>query len=50
MTANSYSGNSKQPSGFVVALLGEDGSKVLDYRDGDSSWLEQGETRYNPCT
>ncbi|MFN3131909.1 hypothetical protein [Roseibium sp.] len=50
MTAYSYFGNSKPPNGFVVALLGEDGSEVLVFRDGDSSWLEQGEIRYNPCT
>ncbi len=50
MTAYSFFGNSKPPNGFVVALLGEDGSEVIVYRDGDSNWLEQGEIRYNPCT
>ncbi|MCK7613708.1 hypothetical protein [Roseibium sediminicola] len=50
MTAYSYFGNSHPPNGFVVALLGEDGSEVLVYRDGETNWLKQGEIRYNPCT
>ncbi|MEE4014914.1 hypothetical protein V1T76_22815 [Roseibium sp. FZY0029] len=49
MTAYSYFGNSTPPTGFVVALLGEDGSEVLVYGDGENDWLEQGENRYDPC-
>ncbi|TYC66344.1 hypothetical protein FMN63_18505 [Stappia sp. BW2] len=49
MTAYSYFGNSKPPNGFVVALLGEDGSVVLVYGDGENDWLEQGENRYDTC-
>ncbi|GAA0787577.1 hypothetical protein GCM10009077_43450 [Roseibium denhamense] len=50
MTAYSYSGNSKSINGVVMALLGQDGSEVLVYRDGNSTRLEQGEIRYNSCT
>jgi hypothetical protein len=49
MTAYSYFGKSKPPSGFVVALLGEDRSEFLVFRDGDEDWLEYGDYRYGKC-
>jgi hypothetical protein len=49
MTAYSYFGNSTPPNGFVVALLGEDGSEVLVFKTGGADWLEQGDDRYEPC-
>ena len=49
MTAYSYFGNSKPPKGFVVALLGEDRSEFLVFRDGDKDWLEFGDYEYRKC-
>ena len=49
MTAYSYFGNSKPPQGFVVALLGEDRSELLVFRDGDEDWLEFGDYTYRKC-
>ncbi|MGB5613032.1 MAG: hypothetical protein WBM67_10290 [Sedimenticolaceae bacterium] len=49
MTAYSYFGNSEPPRGFVVALLGEDRSELLVFRDGDEDWLEFGDYRYDQC-
>ena len=49
MTAYSYFGNSKPPRGFVVALLGEDRSEFLVFRDGDKDWLEFGDYEYRKC-
>jgi hypothetical protein len=49
MTAYSYFGKSKPPRGFVVALLGEDRSEFLVFRDGDEGWLEYGDYRYGKC-
>jgi hypothetical protein len=49
MTAYSFFGNSKPPKGFVVALLGEDRSEFLVFRDGGKDWLEFGDYRYDKC-
>ena len=49
MTAYSYFGKSKPPRGFVVALLGEDRSEFLVFRDGDEHWLELGDYTYRQC-
>jgi hypothetical protein len=49
MTAYSYFGNSEPPRGFVVALLGEDRSELLIFRDGDEDWLEFGDYTYRKC-
>ena len=49
MTAYSYFGRSKPPQGFVVALLGEDRSELLVFRDGDEDWLEFGDYTYRRC-
>ncbi len=49
MTAYSYFGNSEPPRGFVVALLGEDRSEFLVFRDGDEDWLEFGDYTYRKC-
>jgi len=50
MTAYSYFGSNQQPpKGFVVALLGEDRSEFLVFRDGDKDWLEFGDYQYKKC-
>ena len=49
MTAYSYFGKSQPPRGFVVALLREDRSELLVFRDGDNDWLEFGDYRYDKC-
>jgi hypothetical protein len=49
MTAYSFFGNSTPPRGFVVALLGEDRSEVLVFRDGNEDWLEFGDYTYRKC-
>jgi hypothetical protein len=49
MTAYSYFGKSKPPRGFVVALLGEDRSEFLVFKDGDQDWLEFGDYTYRKC-
>lgn len=49
MTSYSYFGNSEAPASFVVALLGEDRSEVLVFKDGSENWLEYGDYRYDPC-
>lgn len=49
MTAYSYFGNTTPPSGFVVALLGEDRSEFLVFRDGKKDWLEFGDYTYRKC-
>jgi hypothetical protein len=49
MTAYSFFGNSEPPRGFVVALLGEDRSEFLVFRDGDEDWLEFGDYSYRKC-
>jgi hypothetical protein len=49
MTAYSYFGKSEPPRGFVVALLGEDRSEFLVFRDGDEDWLEFGDYTYRKC-
>ncbi|AXT27514.1 hypothetical protein D1823_13585 [Ruegeria sp. AD91A] len=49
MTAYSYFGNSEPPTGFVVALLGEDRSEFLIFSDGSENWLEYGDYRYDQC-
>jgi hypothetical protein len=49
MTAYSFFGNSAPPRGFVVALLGEDRSEFLVFRDGDQDWLEFGDYTYRKC-
>lgn len=49
MTAYSYFGNAEPPRGFVVALLGEDRSEFLVFKDGNKNWLEYGDYQYNQC-
>ena len=49
MTAYSYFGKSEPPRGFVVALLSEDRSEFLVFRDGDEDWLEFGDYTYRKC-
>ena len=49
MTAYSYFGKSQPPRGFVVALLREDRSELLVFRDGDEDWLEFGDYSYRKC-
>jgi hypothetical protein len=49
MTAYSFFGNSTPPRGFVVALLGEDRSEFLVFRDGNEDWLEFGDYTYRKC-
>ncbi len=49
MTAYSYFGNNPPPRGFVVALLGEDRSEFLVFRDGNEDWLEFGDYTYSKC-
>lgn len=49
MTSYSYFGNAKPPRGFAVALLGEDRSEFLVFRDGDEDWLEFGDYTYRRC-
>ncbi len=49
MTSYNYFGNSEPPTGFVVALLGEDRSEFLIFRDGSENWLEYGDYRYDQC-
>ena len=49
MTAFSYFGQSQPPRGFVVALLGEDRSEFLVFREGDKDWLEYGDYTYRQC-
>ena len=49
MTAYSYFGNEAPPRGFVVALLGEDRSEFLVFRDGKEDWLEFGDYTYRKC-
>jgi hypothetical protein len=40
MTAHSCFGNPEPPRGLVVALLGENLSEFLIFRDGGDDWLE----------
>jgi hypothetical protein len=49
MTSYSYFGKSASPRGFVVALLGEDRSEFLVFRDADEDWLEFGDYTYRKC-
>lgn len=49
LTAYSYFGNDPLPHGFVVALLGEDRSEFLVFRDGGQDWLEFGDYTYRKC-
>ena len=49
MTAYSYFGKAAPPRGFVVALLGEDKSEFLVFRDGNEDWLEFGDHTYRKC-
>jgi hypothetical protein len=49
MTSYSYFGKSAPPRGFVVALLGEDRSEYLVFRDGNQHWIESGDYTYRQC-
>lgn len=49
MTAYSYFGKAPEPQGFVVALLGEERSEFLVFRDGGRDWLEFGDYTYRKC-
>lgn len=49
MTAYSYFGNTEPPEGFVVALLGEDRSEALIFKDENDDWLEFGDYTYRKC-
>jgi len=49
MTAYSYFGNAEPRKGFEVALLGEDKSEFLVFKQGSENWLEYGDYRYEQC-
>ena len=49
MTAYSYFNNTQAPQGFVVALLGEDQSEFLIFKDGNNNWIEYGDYQYDQC-
>jgi hypothetical protein len=49
MTAYTYYGNAQAPKGFVVALLGEDRSEFLVFKDGNRNYIEFGDYQYNQC-
>lgn len=49
MTAYSYFNNSPKPKGFLFALLGEDKSEYLVFRDGTRNWIESGDYTYEQC-
>jgi hypothetical protein len=49
MTAYSFFGKAQPPQGFVVALLGEDRSEILVFRDAGKDWLEFGDYTYRNC-
>ena len=49
LTAYSYFGTSEAPAGFVVALVGEDRSEFLVFKDGNEDWLEFGDYSYRKC-
>ena len=49
MTAYSYFGNAQPPRGFVVALLGEDRSEFLIFKDVNRDYIEFGDYQYNQC-
>lgn len=49
MTAYSYFGKNEPPGSFVVALLGEDRSEFLVFREGNESWIEFGDYNYRQC-
>jgi hypothetical protein len=42
-------GKSGPPRGFWVALLGEDRSEFLVFKDGNDDWLEYGDYTYRKC-
>jgi hypothetical protein len=49
MTAFSFFGKAAPPKGFIVALLGEDRSEILVFREADKDWLEFGDYTYRKC-
>ena len=49
MTAYSYFGNTEPVKDFVVALLAEDRSEFLIFRNRRENWLEFGDYRYDQC-
>ena len=49
MTSYSYFGKSDTPRGFALALLGEDRSEILVFREGDKDWVEFGDYAYSKC-
>ena len=49
MTSYSYFGNSEPVKDFVVALLAEDRSEFLIFRNQRENWLEFGDYRYDQC-
>ena len=49
MTAYSYFGNGTPPSNFMVALLGEDRSEFLVFRNQQQAWIEFGDYTYRLC-
>ena len=49
MTSYSYFGNSEPVKDFVVALLAEDRSEFLIFRNRRENWLEFGDYRYDQC-
>jgi hypothetical protein len=44
-----YFGRSAPPPGFIVALLAEDRSEFLVFRDGTKDWLEYSDYTYRKC-
>jgi len=49
MTSYSYFGNSEPVKDFAVALLAEDRSEFLIFRNQRENWLEFGDYRYDQC-
>jgi hypothetical protein len=49
MTSHSYFGDAQSPAGFQIALLGEDRSEFLVFRDGGRDWIEFGDYTYEQC-
>jgi hypothetical protein len=49
MTSYSYFGNSEPVKDFVVALLAENRSEFLIFRNQRKNWLELGDYQYDQC-
>ena len=49
MSSYSYFGRQKEPDGFVVILLAENGNDYLVFEAGGEHWLEMEQTRFDQC-